>query len=70
MYIKVRVKTGQKKEVIEEKSKGNFVVSIKQKAERNMANQRIIQIFQEIFDTKQVKILSGHHAPRKMVSID
>ena len=71
MYIKVRVKTGQKKESILETSKTSFSISVKEKAERNSANARIIKIIADKLGVpvKKVRIQSGHRAPSKMLAI-
>lgn len=69
MYIKVRVKTNQRAERVEVQSPTHFVVSVKEKPERNLANARIIEIFQERFKTKSVRIINGAHHPVKMLSI-
>lgn len=70
MYIKVRVKTGQRKETLEERSATDFVLSVREKAERNMANKRVIGIFQDRFGTKKVRIISGIRHPIKMLAVD
>jgi len=69
MYIKVRVKTAQSKERVEPQSANHFVVSLKEKPERNLANERLIEIFQHRYKTKHVRIVSGAHHPSKMLSI-
>ena len=71
MYIKVRVKTGQKKEIVLEDSRGNLQVSVKEKAERNSANARIVKIIAERLGVpvKKVRIVSGHHAPSKLLFV-
>lgn len=69
MYIKVRVKTAQRAEKVEILSPNHFVVSLKEKPERNLANARIIEIFQERFKTKNVRIIHGAHHPAKMLSV-
>lgn len=70
-YIKVRVKTGQKKESVLEKSATSFSISVKEKAERNAANVRIIKIIAERLGVpiKKVRIVSGHHSPSKTLSV-
>ena len=70
MYIKVRVKAGQKKEILEEKSENSFVLSVKEKAERNMANKRVLEVFADKFKTKNIRIISGHQHPLKMLSVE
>ena len=71
MYIKVRVKTGQKKESVAEGAKEALAISVKEKAERNSANARVIKIIAERLGVpaKKVRIVSGHHAPSKMLAI-
>jgi uncharacterized protein (TIGR00251 family) len=70
VYIKVRVKTEQKKEVVTRESPDHFEISLKEPAERNLANSRILEIFRELFPEKPVRIISGHHSPSKIISID
>jgi len=72
MYIKVRVYPKSKKEEFKKVSENKFEIRVKQKAERNLANSRIIEILAEHFSVnpKKVKIINGHHSPSKMLSID
>ena len=70
MYLKVKVKSGTKREVIEKISEDHFNISIKEKAEHNYANERIIEIMRNIFKARLVKIASGHHSPSKIISIE
>ena len=71
VYIKVRVKTGQKKESVLEASKTSFQISVKEKAERNSANARIIKIIAARLGVpvKTVRIINGHHTPSKLLSV-
>ena len=70
MYIHVKVTADAKEEKIEKKSDTQFVVSVREEAERNMANKRIIEIFRDMYDTGKVKIINGHHSTSKMLSVD
>lgn len=69
MYIKVRVKTGQRQEKVEVQSPTYFIVSVKEKALRNMANERVLEIFKDRFKTKNIRIIHGAHHPNKMLSV-
>ena len=71
MYIKVRVKTGQKKESVVEGAKESLTISVKEKAERNSANATVIKIISEKLGVpaKKVRIVNGHRAPSKLLSI-
>ncbi len=70
MYIHIKVKTGAKEEKVEKKSDTQFVVSVKEKAERNMANKRIVEIFRKLYGTGKVRITNGHHSTSKLLSVD
>lgn len=70
MYIKVRAKTNSRKEEVIKESDDHFVISVREKAERNMANERILEIVRGLFPGKSVRIINGHHSPSKLLSID
>ncbi len=72
MYIKVRVNAGVKKEKVEKKSADHYIISVKEKAEMNMANNRICEILAQLLHVsrKSVRIISGHHSPSKILSIN
>ena len=71
MYIKVRVIAGAKKESAQLVSAGHFKISVKEPAERNMANRRIVELVAAHYKraAKQVRIISGHTSPSKILSI-
>ena len=71
MYIKARVKAGAKEEGIEEIREGEFRISVRQKAERNMANTRVRELIASHFRiaTAKVRIINGHFSPNKMLSV-
>ncbi|MEN9913201.1 MAG: hypothetical protein RLY66_609 [Candidatus Parcubacteria bacterium] len=70
MYIKVRVKAGQRAEKVIQESDDHFVMSVKEKAERNMANKRILEIVRSMFPGKSVRIINGHQSPGKLIAVD
>lgn len=72
MYIKVDAKTQAKKESLIRKSKDHFLISVKEKAERNMANKRIIEILTLFFKVQKgkVRIINGHHHPHKLIVVE
>lgn len=72
MYIKIRVTTNAKEETVIKKDNETFLVSVKQKAERNMANRRVIELIAREFSIApgKVRIVSGHHSPGKILSVD
>ena len=72
MYIKIRVITGAKKESFKKISDDHVEISVKEEAKQNQANRRILELVRENFGLKsgRVRIISGHHSPSKIVSID
>ncbi|MFA5830857.1 MAG: DUF167 domain-containing protein [Candidatus Paceibacterota bacterium] len=72
MYIKVKVTAGTKKEKLERISSDHFEVSVKEKAERNMANRRVIELIADFFDVPsgKARIVTGHHSPGKILDVD
>jgi len=72
MYIKVKVRAGAKKETVVKKNKDTYIVSVRELAERNMANRRVCEIVAGLFEIniKAVRIISGHQSPSKILSVN
>ena len=75
MYVHAKVQAGSKKESFEMINEDHFLISVREKAERNQANQRVIDLVRDYFEnlgqkTGQIKIVSGHHSPSKLLSVD
>jgi len=72
MYIKIRVITGAKKESLVVESSDHYKISVKEEPERNLANKRIVEIVRQhlaLIDGN-IRIVSGHHSPSKILSVD
>jgi uncharacterized protein YggU (UPF0235/DUF167 family) len=70
MYIHVKAKTKQKIEYIKEVKENYFEISVKEKAEHNNANDRILEILKKYFKTNKIRIINGHKSPSKLISIE
>lgn len=70
MYIHIKVTPGARKEILVETKPAYFTISVREKAEGNAANKRVIELLQEHSKTKNVRIINGHHSPSKLISID
>ncbi len=72
MYIKVRVQAGAKKEVLQKISKTSYKLAVKEPAENNRANKRVLELMAEQFGIakNKVRIINGHQSPSKMLSVD
>jgi len=71
-YIHVKVFAGAGKETFKKKSEDYFEISVKQKAERNMANARVLQMVAEYFkvSVSKVRIVNGHRHPSKLLVVE
>ncbi|HEY4486258.1 MAG TPA: DUF167 domain-containing protein [Candidatus Paceibacterota bacterium] len=69
----VRVKTfaESKKEKVFKESEHHFSICVKEPAERNMANKRVIELIAQEYGVleNQVRILTGHHRPNKLLLV-
>ena len=71
MYIKVKVKANQKKEVIEKINDDTFLVSVREKAEKNHANNRMLELISIALSVPKNKLqfITGHHSPNKILFV-
>ena len=72
MYLKLRVIANSKEEKVTRKDPETFLILVRQKAERNMANRRVVEIVARELGIAvgKVRIVSGHQSPSKIVSVD
>jgi uncharacterized protein YggU (UPF0235/DUF167 family) len=72
MYIHVLVTAGAKKENFKKIKDDHFEISVKEKAERNLANTRVLEIVAEYFkiSKNKVRIVNGHRHPSKLLIIE
>jgi uncharacterized protein YggU (UPF0235/DUF167 family) len=72
MYVKVRVRAGMSKEEFRKIKDVHFEIDTKVKAEKNLANKRVIQMLAEHFKIPEgkVRIVNGHRHSSKLVHID
>jgi len=72
MFLKIRVKVGARKESVIKKDEDTFLISVKEKAERNEANLRVRQIISNLYGLSigKVQIIKGQQSPSKILKID
>lgn len=72
MFVKVSVIANSKKEYVKELRPSRLEIAVREKAERNMANARVIELVALHFHlpTKRVRIINGHQSPSKLLSVD
>ena len=71
MYIKVQVVAGAKKELVTKRGPDSYDISVREPAERNLANRRVLELVaRELgLSVGKVRIVSGHHSPSKILSV-
>lgn len=71
MYAKVIAEPGAKKEKITQLKKDHFIIAVKEKAERNAANKRILEVLSAFLNipTGDLKIVIGHRSRSKIIDI-
>lgn len=72
MYIKVEVTTGMKVQSVKRTGQDTFSISVHEKAERNMANKKVVELIRNEYGKSGVivKIINGHHSPHKILSVE
>ena len=71
MYIRVNAIPGAKKELIKRVAHDRYHISVRQVAERNMANNRIRELLAMDLGLPEgsVRLVSGHRSPHKIFSV-
>ena len=72
MKINVKVKPGGKQEKIDEVDKNNFVIWLKEKPDKGMANKGLIKLLKKYFKVpiSNIQIQSGFKSRNKVVEIE
>ncbi len=70
MYLKIHVTTDAKKEKVEKITDDRYDISVREPAEDNRANERILEIIRHIYASMRVRIVNGHHASAKIISLE
>ena len=71
-YVHVKVIAGAGRESFKQKSKDHFEISVKEKAERNLANDRVIELLAKHYNLPKgkIRIVNGHHSPTKLLIVE
>ena len=71
-YVHVKVMAGAGRETFKQKGEDHFEISVKEKAQGNMANSRVLALVVEYFKVpvKKVRIVNGHRHPSKLLVIE
>lgn len=70
MYIKVKAVTSSRVETVTWLKSDEVRITVREPAENNHANHRMLELVRMIYPGKSVRIVSGHHSPSKIFAID
>jgi uncharacterized protein YggU (UPF0235/DUF167 family) len=72
MYIRVKAFPSAKKEIFRKINEDHFEISVKEKTERNLANNRILELLTIHYHLPKgkIRIVNGHRSPTKLLIID
>ncbi len=61
-----------KKESLAQKNEDHFLVSVREPAERNLANTRVLELLSLHFKVPKgkIRIVNGHQAPGKLIMVE
>ncbi len=69
--IKVKVVSDARKESVVVRSPDSYTVSVRAPAEAGQANRRVLHLLRQYFGSGTLmRIVSGHHKPGKIVSLE
>lgn len=69
MYLKVTVFPDFKKELVEKTEEDSYKMYIRQAPERGQANKRVLEIVNEMFPGKRVRIVNGALSQKKLIEV-
>ena len=69
ILIGIKVEAGAREERVEKINESRYHISVKEPAEDNKANSRILEIIQGLYPGKRIRLVSGHRAPSKICEI-
>ena len=71
MKVRVHVRPGSRREKIEKNDKGDLVISVREEAERNEANERVKELVAKMHKVplSKVRLVTGIRSPRKTFEV-
>ena len=69
IHIRVRVRASAPREKVEKVAEHRYTLAVKEPAEDNRANVRVLDIIQGLYPQKRVRMIKGHHEPGKILEV-
>lgn len=70
MYLKIKVIPDAKKAKVEKVKDDEYRIWVTAPAENNAANTHMLMTLRILYPDTSIRIISGHHSPSKIISIN
>lgn len=72
VYVRIHVEPGARRERFEKRGEREFGASVREPAERNLANRRVVALVAAHFGVppRKARLVSGHRSPTKIVDVE
>ncbi len=72
MYVRVHVVPGVRREHFKKRGEKEFDASVREPAERNLANRRVVALVAAHYGVppRKARLVSGHRSPTKIIDVD
>ena len=69
VHIRVKVMASARKEKVLRVADDRYEIAVREPAENNRANARVLEILHQLYPDMRVRMVKGHHAPQKTFSV-
>lgn len=72
VYFHAKVSAGARKEIFKKINEDHFEISVREKAERNLANARVLELVASHLSIpiSKIRIVNGHRHPSKLLIVE
>lgn len=67
--IKIHVFPESKAEKVTKKDQNTLILHIREPAEDNKANERVMEIARSLYPKSRIRFVSGHHSQHKIIEV-
>jgi len=69
-HLKIHAYPGSSKESVTNRAEDRLLIRVRESAENNHANDRILEILRKLYPSAVIRMIKGHHSAHKIVSIE
>ena len=68
-HLKIHAYPDSRKESVTNKGEDRLIIRVREPAENNSANDRILELLRKLYPNAIIRMTKGHHSSHKIVSI-